>query len=92
MGLFDFFKKKAPEKTAVLDRPPMAVEYLDGYPPAVKMAEAARYNWGELDVYSRTRFDCCEEAMAPMMAAKAIDIDPDDIDVSDTATFVWEIK
>lgn len=43
MGLFDFFKKKAPEKTAVLDRPPMVVEYLDGYPPAVKMAEAARY-------------------------------------------------
>lgn len=52
---------------------------------------AIDYNWGELDVYSRTRFDCCEEAMAPMMAAKAIDIDPDDIDVSDTATFVWEI-
>lgn len=27
----------------------------------------------------------------PLMA-KSIDIDPDDIDVSDTATFVWEIK
>lgn len=53
---------------------------------------AIDYNWGELDIYSHTRFDCCEEAMAPMMAAKAIDIDPDDIDVSDTATFVWEIR
>ena len=53
---------------------------------------AIDYNWGELDIYSHTRFDCCEEAMAPMMAAKAIDIDPDDIDVSDTATFVWEIS
>lgn len=52
---------------------------------------AIDYNWGELDIYSHTRFDCCEEAMAPMMKAKAIDIDPDDIDVSDTATFVWEI-
>ena len=52
---------------------------------------AIDYNWGELDIYSHTRFDCCEEAMAPMMAAKAIDIDPEDIDVSDTATFVWEI-
>lgn len=52
---------------------------------------AIDYNWGELDIYSHTRFDCCEEAMAPMMAAKTIDIDPDDIDVSDTATFVWEI-
>ena len=30
---------------------------------------------------------------APMMAKCAeIDMEPDDIDVSDTATFVWEIK
>lgn len=49
------------------------------------------YNWGELDIYSNTRFDCCEEAMAPMMKASCIDIDPEDIDVSDTATFIWEI-
>ena len=48
------------------------------------------YNWGELDIYSHTRYDCCEDAM-PLMA-KSIDIDPDDIDVSDTATFIWEIK
>lgn len=59
------------------------------------MDEAAQdqlipYNWGELDIYSHTRYDCCEDAM-PLMA-KSIDIDPDDIDVSDTATFVWEIK
>lgn len=52
---------------------------------------AIDYNWGELDIYSHTHYDCCEEAM-PMMACKSIDIDPDDIDVSDTATFVWEIK
>ena len=51
---------------------------------------AIDYNWGELDIYSHTRYDCCEDAM-PLMA-KSIDIDPDDIDVSDTATFVWEIK
>ena len=51
---------------------------------------AIDYNWGELDIYSRTRYDCCEDSM-PLMA-KSIDIDPDDIDVSDTATFVWEIK
>ena len=49
------------------------------------------YNWGELDIYSNTRFDCCEESMAPMMKASCIDIDPEDIDVSDTATFIWEI-
>lgn len=51
---------------------------------------AIDYNWGELDIYSHTRYDCCEDAM-PLMA-KSIDIDPDDIYVSDTATFVWEIK
>lgn len=53
---------------------------------------AIDYNWGELDIYSHTRYDCCEEAMAPMAIGAAIDIDPEDIDVSDTATFVWEIK
>ncbi len=52
---------------------------------------AIDYNWGELDIYSHTRYDCCEDAM-PMMGCKSIDIEPDDIDVSDTATFVWEIK
>lgn len=52
---------------------------------------AIDYNWGELDIYSHTRYDCCEDAM-PMIGCKSIDIEPDDIDVSDTATFVWEIK
>ena len=52
---------------------------------------AIDYNWGEHDIYSHTGYDCCEDAM-PLMACKAIDIDPDDIDVSDTATFVWEIR
>lgn len=53
---------------------------------------AIDYNWGELDIYSHTHYDCCEDAIPPMMACKSIDIEPDDIDVSDTATFVWEIK
>lgn len=52
---------------------------------------AIDYNWGELDIYSHTRYDCCEDSM-PMIGCKSIDIEPDDIDVSDTATFVWEIK
>ena len=50
------------------------------------------YNWGELDIYSHTRYDCCEEAMAPLAVGATIDIAPEDIDVSDTATFVWKIK
>jgi len=52
------------------------------------------YNWGELDIFSHTQYglsdDCLYEA-APSMA-RSIDIEPDNIDVSDTATFVWEIK
>lgn len=48
------------------------------------------YNWGEINIFSNTRYDCCEDTM-PMMACKSIDIEPDDIDVRDTATFVWEI-
>ena len=54
---------------------------------------AIDYSWGELDIYSHTHYDCCEDAIPPIMVAcKSIDIEPDDIDVSDTATFVWEIK
>ena len=49
------------------------------------------YNWGELNVYSNTRYDMAEECLAAPMMAKSIDIEPDDIDVSDTATFVWEL-
>ena len=52
---------------------------------------AIDYNWSELDIYSHTRFDCCDDAMAPAGKAAPIDIDPEDIDVSDSATFVWEI-
>ncbi len=49
------------------------------------------YNWGELDIYSHTRYNCCDE-ICSMVEPMAININPDDIDVSDTATFVWEIK
>lgn len=50
------------------------------------------YSWGELDIYSHTRYNCSEEAIGLMVAGAAVDITPEDIDVSDTATFVWEIK
>ena len=53
---------------------------------------AIDYNWGELDIYSHTKYDYCEDAlMAPPVGAP-IEMEPDDIDVSDTATFVWEIR
>lgn len=49
------------------------------------------YNWGELNIYSHTRYELAEDCMydAAPMTAKSIDIEPDD---SETATFVWEIE
>ena len=53
------------------------------------------YNWGELNIISRTRYemeDCIVEPMMSMAKFSAPEIEPDDIDVSDTVTFSWEIK
>lgn len=52
---------------------------------------AIDYNWGELDIYSPTSYNSCEDAM-PLMRCKPIDIEPEDIDVNDTVTFVWAIN
>lgn len=51
------------------------------------------YNWGELNVFSRTTYDV-EDCIQPLMAmskCSAPEIEPDDIDVSDTVTFTWGI-
>lgn len=54
------------------------------------------YSWGEINFVSRPMDDlmlseCC---MAPPTEARGydIDIEPDDIDVSDTVTVIWMIK
>lgn len=47
------------------------------------------YNWGEVHLYSETKYCLAEECMA---APSCIDIEPDDIDVNDGVTIVWEIK
>ena len=52
------------------------------------------YNWGELNVYSRTSYEV-EDCIQPLMAmskGSAPEIEPDDIDVSDTVAFTWEIQ
>ena len=50
------------------------------------------YNWGELNVYSNTRYEMEEKCMAiPCGGIADMNFEPDDIDVSDTVTFVWEI-
>ena len=51
------------------------------------------YNWGELHLYSPTRYEMEADCLMKISAAPtAMDIEPDDIDVSDSVTFVWEIK
>lgn len=53
---------------------------------------AIDYNWTELNFHSRTQYMLRERTRDFGMTDSAIDIEPDDIDVSDTATFVWEIE
>lgn len=50
------------------------------------------YDWGELNIYSRSSYniDRCITAESCMSEIEA-DIVPDDIDLSDTVTFVWEL-
>ena len=52
------------------------------------------YNWGELNVFSRTSYDV-EDCIQPLMAMSkcaAPEIGPVDIDVTDTVAFTWEIQ
>ena len=61
----------------------------------VKLGELINidYNWGELNIYSRTRYDMADDCLMPSECEgmSCIDIEPDDIDASDTVTFVWRI-
>lgn len=52
------------------------------------------YNWGELNIVSRTSYEMedCLMPLAAMDKCCAPEIEPDDIDVSDTVAFTWEIK
>ena len=58
----------------------------------VKLGEllSVNYSWGELNVYSDTDY-CVEEKCMAMPMRANMDLTPDDIELSDTATFVWEI-
>ena len=50
------------------------------------------YSWGELDLVSATNYRMAGECMRMSELSRGVDIEPDDIEISDTATFVWEIK
>ncbi len=49
------------------------------------------YDWGELDVYSHTRYEMDDYCLESTVAGLAIEIEPDDIEAGDTVTFEWEI-
>ena len=52
------------------------------------------YNWREFNIVSRTSYEM-EDCLMPLAATDkccAPEIEPDDIDVSDTVAFTWEIK
>lgn len=50
------------------------------------------YNWQTLNTLSETRCLIKDEISTMRAATVNLDIAPKDIDLSDTATFVWEIK
>lgn len=52
------------------------------------------YNWGEINLVSRTNYSVneCIGAFATRAKAVPADITPEDITASDTVTFVWEIE
>lgn len=50
------------------------------------------YNWEEMRLFSNTRYDIAEESMSMMAKSAPIDLEPEDIEVSDTAAFVWTIQ
>lgn len=60
----------------------------------LKDIQSIDYSWGEIDFEYRPMrgdvlMECCE---APTAKSYSLNIEPDDINVSDTVTVVWEIE
>ena len=49
------------------------------------------YNWGEINMFSNARYATDGALRAYASEAKCIDINPENIDLSDTVTIVWEL-
>ena len=54
------------------------------------------YNWTDINIHSNTRYMLAEKrrgvAVPAMLAdTRSIDIEPEDIHLNDSATFIWEI-
>ncbi len=50
------------------------------------------YNWEEINIYSRTKYSAGNDFLDCLPSDfSSIDIEPEDINVSDTVAFVWQI-
>ena len=61
---------------------------------SVKLGElvSVNYNWGEIDVYSNTNYQVDARCMMKAEACLgSVNVEPEDINVEDSATFEWEI-
>ena len=60
----------------------------------VKLGDIVKidYSWGELEIVSRPVERCMMSAPNAAADSYSMDIEPDDIDVTDTVTVVWEIE
>lgn len=53
---------------------------------------SVNYSWGEINVYSPTTYGIAEDSMNSVRECKSLSFVPEDIESSDSVTFVWEIK
>ncbi len=82
---------------AVADAKEKALVLTQAAGVGLKEIQSIDYSWGEInfEVHPMGRAMLAEEAdslMAPLSASYDLDIEPDDIEVSDTVTVVWEIQ
>ena len=60
----------------------------------VKLGEIQRidYNWSEVHLFSPTNYQFSDAMVCEAAAPMSIEIEPEDINVSDTATVVWALE
>jgi len=78
---------------AVKDAAEKAKILADAAGVTLKEIRNINYSWGEIDLDVHPMNLMCERSMkiAPAAGAYDLNIEPDDIEVSDTVTVVWEI-
>lgn len=79
---------------AVADAKAKAMVLTQAAGTTLKDIQSIDYSWGEINfeispMHGNVYMDCCEDG--EMLGKYDMDIEPDDIEVSDTVTVVWEI-